>query len=191
MGLLSFVFIPTCFADFPLSNLLHAPWDSVSVHWAPRSRTAHLCLSFPSCSGKQCHLAAAFAAGTQHWDALPCPGLLHFCTGSCPSGINPPTALTLLGTKAAGEVQSAAAEHRCARQAEQKGVMWADSRTSPPWFSSALHVRCIGNVGCFPFQWNKTMKILGRRTTMLVKTLSLRRAVFSDDSLSFQLSLVI
>jgi len=27
------------------------------------------------------------------------------------------------------------------------------------------------------------MKILGRRTTMLVKTLSLRRAVFSDDSL--------
>lgn len=96
-----------------------------------------------------------------------------------------------LGTKAAGEVQSEAAEHRCARQAEQKGVMWAESRTSPPWFSSALHVRCIGNVGCFPFQWNKTMKILGRRTTMLVKTLSLRRAVFSDDSLSFQLSLVI
>ena len=64
-------------------------------------------------------------------------------------GINPPKALGELGTRAAGEAQSTAAKHNCTTLADQERMMLAASRTSPRWFFSTLHVRHIGNIGCF------------------------------------------
>lgn len=64
-------------------------------------------------------------------------------------GINPPKAHGELGTRAAGEVQSTAAKYNCTALAEQERMMLAASRTSPWWFFSTLHVRHIGNIGCF------------------------------------------